>query len=119
MPNHKIETFKSVKAATEYLKKLHKIQTKEFQTKQMQTLINNIINRAEAFDNPELKRKLKSLTAEQLDELYSKSDFIEQMFIDTPPRRNKQYSNEPVEQSMIMKDQDEYLLELINKLENY
>ena len=116
LPPHAVDTFHSAKAAREYLQRLHKIQTPEYQNQKMKTLIDNIAKRANDMNSEALKRELKALTPAQLDELYSKSDFLAVMFIDSPPRKGNQYMGETIEQNIIMEDQESYLLELLARL---
>lgn len=117
LPEHDIDTFKSVKDARKYLSRLHTIQTEEYQNKKMETLIKNIHKRAEAYpDNEELQSLLKSLTLSELDRLYAESDFLDVLFIDSPPRKKNQYTVEALEQATFLDDQENILIETINKI---
>lgn len=116
LPPHNIETFHSEKAAREYLERINRIRTPQYQSKQMETLIANIAKRAESMDSEALRAELKSLDPQELDELYSKSDFVQQVFIDSPPRANMEYMGEPIEQAIVIEDQENYLLDLIRRV---
>jgi vacuolar-type H+-ATPase subunit F/Vma7 len=116
LPSHAVDTFHSAKAARQYLERLHKIQTPEYQNQKMKTLIDNIAKRANDMNSDALKKELREMTPAQLDELYSKSDFLAVMFIDSPPRKGNQYMGETIEQNIIMEDQESYLLELLARL---
>lgn len=115
-PPHHLETFNSKAAAERYLERLHRQLSPEYQQQRLDTLLDNIAARADDMDSDVLREELKSLTPQQLDLLYSRSDFLDVLFIDTPPRTNDQYRNESIEHAIILHDQEETLLELIRKM---
>lgn len=116
IPQRRIETLKSENAALNYLRNLQHIQTPEYSNKKMQVLRDNMEQRARAINSDRLLKILPQLTDQEIEELYSKSDFIEVLFWQSNAQINAHDLAEPIQQVMQFDNQEETLLDLITSL---
>lgn len=88
-----VETFTSMKHAREYLAKVHEWGSKAYLDARDEQLRKNVIAHADSLsDDADLQDIVKSLTVEELQELYAATNFVEWYFIDTPPKKKTAYS---------------------------
>lgn len=88
-----VETFTSMKHAREYLAKVREWGSKAYLDARDEQLRKNVIDHADSLsDDADLQAIVKSLTVEELQELYAATNFVEWYFIDTPPKKKTSYS---------------------------
>lgn len=92
----KAESYTSIKHAQDYLARLNKLTSKEYIKKRDEILMKNILDHLGSLsDNKQLKEAIKNLSIKELQDLYTLTNFVEWMFIDTPPKKKSDEKNEP------------------------